>query len=260
MTAERLSYTDKMDPTPKRVVQAARGIQTIIDHGKPGDRLPSEVELAKKLTVSRATVRDALTRLWLQGLITRRWGVGTFISERHAMLDAPMTSIYLDLEEVGSLPSRIIDAGHSPTITSFTLSTVEPPKWVADEFKLEAGQTMRSLERCIAIDGHPALVIRDYFPQLVNGQELEVDSLAGLSGDFPTAFRSAGLRLVKQAARLHAQIPDQAVAELLGIPETEPVLHAEQRSYAETGELVIGTDSYYISQIFGLVTVRILNG
>ena len=45
----------------------------------PGERLPSERELARTLEVSRASVREALASLALQGVVETRHGAGTFV-------------------------------------------------------------------------------------------------------------------------------------------------------------------------------------
>ena len=47
----------------------------------PGDRLPPERELAQMLSVSRASVREAMRLLDMKGLIVVRPGAGTFITE-----------------------------------------------------------------------------------------------------------------------------------------------------------------------------------
>ncbi len=47
---------------------------------KPGDRLPTERQLASQLQVSRASLREALRGLELQGLVVSRQGSGTFIA------------------------------------------------------------------------------------------------------------------------------------------------------------------------------------
>ena len=55
-----------------------------LDRGlwKPGDLLPAEVKLAKQLKVHRLTVNRMMTELVREGLLVRRRGVGTFVSEK----------------------------------------------------------------------------------------------------------------------------------------------------------------------------------
>jgi GntR family transcriptional repressor for pyruvate dehydrogenase complex len=47
---------------------------------KPGERLPSQDELSRKLEVSRVSVREALVQLQYMGLLEMRQGGGTFVS------------------------------------------------------------------------------------------------------------------------------------------------------------------------------------
>src|SRR5881396_2484153 len=46
----------------------------------PGERLPSERELARSLEVSRASVREAIGALQVQGIVETRAGAGTFVA------------------------------------------------------------------------------------------------------------------------------------------------------------------------------------
>ena len=48
---------------------------------RPGDRLPSERELADMLRVSRGSIRDAIRSLELLGLVEARQGTGTIVRE-----------------------------------------------------------------------------------------------------------------------------------------------------------------------------------
>jgi GntR family transcriptional regulator, transcriptional repressor for pyruvate dehydrogenase complex len=48
---------------------------------KPGDKLPSERELADMLQVSRSSIRDAIRGLELMGLVEPRQGAGTIVRE-----------------------------------------------------------------------------------------------------------------------------------------------------------------------------------
>jgi GntR family transcriptional repressor for pyruvate dehydrogenase complex len=51
---------------------------------RPGDKLPSERELAEMLKVSRSSIRDAIRGLELRGLVEPRQGAGTIVCEPSA--------------------------------------------------------------------------------------------------------------------------------------------------------------------------------
>jgi GntR family transcriptional regulator, transcriptional repressor for pyruvate dehydrogenase complex len=60
--------------------EVARQIERLIDKKlKPGDKLPSERELAEILKVSRGSIRDAIRSLELLGLLEPRQGTGTIV-------------------------------------------------------------------------------------------------------------------------------------------------------------------------------------
>lgn len=57
---------------------------------KPGDKLPTEQELARGTPYSLGTVQRALRELVEEGLVVRAQGSGTFVAEGHAPIDAPL--------------------------------------------------------------------------------------------------------------------------------------------------------------------------
>jgi len=62
--------------------EVARQIERLIlKKLKPGDKLPSERELAEMLRVSRSSIRDAIRGLELTGLVEPRQGTGTIVRE-----------------------------------------------------------------------------------------------------------------------------------------------------------------------------------
>jgi len=68
---------------PKRIFeQVVHQIRELIVNGKlnPGDRLPPEQELEKKLNVSRSSIREALRVLEVEGFVEVRRGSGTYIA------------------------------------------------------------------------------------------------------------------------------------------------------------------------------------
>src|SRR5438128_10060533 len=74
----------------------ARQIESLISEGslKPGDKLPSERELAERLQVSRSSLRDGIRRLELLGLVEARHGEGTIVRDLSAdSLVSPIASM-----------------------------------------------------------------------------------------------------------------------------------------------------------------------
>lgn len=65
-------------------------------HLKPGDKLPTEMELAEKFEVSRTSVREALSALSLTGILEIRQGEGIFVkrSPSNAVIE-PLSFILL---------------------------------------------------------------------------------------------------------------------------------------------------------------------
>lgn len=78
-------------PLYERLVEHLRAY--VIEAGlSAGERLPSERELAERLGVSRASVRQAIVALEVQGVVDVRHGEGAFL--RVAQLDTlPMTQL-----------------------------------------------------------------------------------------------------------------------------------------------------------------------
>lgn len=89
------------EPRLYRVV-ADRIAQLIRDEGiLPGSRLPSERDLSTKLSVSRASLREALIALELGGIIEVRGGSGVYVCEAQSGSDLP---------EAGPGPFEVLSA------------------------------------------------------------------------------------------------------------------------------------------------------
>ncbi len=81
----------------------AQQIQRFIVDGamKPGDRLPSERELAERFAVSRTSVRDAIRTLEFVGLVVPRQGDGTVVADvSPEAVVMPLASVLLRKREL----------------------------------------------------------------------------------------------------------------------------------------------------------------
>jgi GntR family transcriptional repressor for pyruvate dehydrogenase complex len=76
-------------------MQVVEHVRSMIEHGElhPGDRLPPERELSRKLKISRSSLRAGIGFLAAMGVLKSRHGAGTFVSEGPPALDASSLSV-----------------------------------------------------------------------------------------------------------------------------------------------------------------------
>ena len=88
-------------PVKARVIDRIRGL---IERRRlrPGDRLPTERELAEEFEVSRPTVRSALQSLSAMGVVSSRKGAGTFIRGGPPTLGGEPLRLLADLHDFSS--------------------------------------------------------------------------------------------------------------------------------------------------------------
>lgn len=90
-----------------KYIQIADHISHMIEAGewKPGDRLPSEAEMARHLPISLGTIQKALGRLAEQGAILREHYRGTFVNGPRSLL-GPWHLRFMDDDNKTLLPVR----------------------------------------------------------------------------------------------------------------------------------------------------------
>src|SRR5258708_12012515 len=97
-----------------------RQIKTLITQSlvsgewRPGDLIPSEIELANRFSVSQGTVRKAIGELADQNLLVRQQGKGTFVaSHSEERSQFPYFRITPDPGPLAALPPTLL---HLPTV------------------------------------------------------------------------------------------------------------------------------------------------
>ena len=88
---------------------------------RPGDRIPSEPELARRRTVSRSSMRAAITLLEEEGYVNRKHGSGTYVTHRPALPN--------ELGRNFGVSSLIASTGLEPGTVA--QSAVAEPAWSA---------------------------------------------------------------------------------------------------------------------------------
>ena len=80
-SADRLAPLERQ---PLNIQVAARlRTEILTGHRLPGEKLPNELDLSGRYAVSRATIREAIGMLVFAGLVERRHGSGTYVTQGH---------------------------------------------------------------------------------------------------------------------------------------------------------------------------------
>lgn len=123
---------------------------------QPGARLPNEVELAEVMGVSRGTMRTALNILQEQGLIWRRQGIGSFVSEQ------PILEQRLDINS--GVTELIESMGFSPGTKVREIKIIPADGDQAEQLNVQPGSPLVFIRRIRTANGRPVVASIDIFP------------------------------------------------------------------------------------------------
>lgn len=184
----------------------------------PGQKIPSENTLVKRLGVSRMTIHRALRELTSEGLLDRVHGLGTFVATpaRHASL--------IRLQDIAE---EVRSAGSEYSCKVLKQRHVEIRRQAAEELEVGVGEKIFHLrvvhfQDNVAIQLEDRLIQPDFFP------------------DFETSdftLRTATDYLVKQCKPdemehiVRAVIVNKSTARVLGMESTEPCIELTRRTW-----------------------------
>jgi GntR family phosphonate transport system transcriptional regulator len=120
----------------------------------PGDRLPTEAQLALRFGVTRHTVRRALAALAEAGLVHPRRGAGVFVTGRVTEYPLSLRTRFRD---------NLLSAGQTPYKQVLRLETLPADQREADELGLAPGAPVHLWEGISLADGVPIGLFRSAF-------------------------------------------------------------------------------------------------
>ncbi|GLY73029.1 GntR family transcriptional regulator [Actinoallomurus iriomotensis] len=196
---------------------------------KRGSRLPGEHALAARFSVSRNTIRSALTELSREGLISTRSGKGSFVTFDGRPLD----------DRLGW--ARALAAQGVATETrTLRLEKVEDPE-LAGRLGL-ASSSFFAVDRVRTVTDGPAVSLeRSRIPAA--GDLLDLPARGLLDGSLTATLASAGLHADHGDEWVTAAPLDETDAAELGRSPGEWFLRARRVSWTASGELVEHVES-----------------
>ena len=179
--------------------------------------LPSEEALGQEYNVSRITVRQALASLEREGLIVRRRGKGTFVSEKAVSVECPKLTGFME---------DLISMGIRTTAKLLDVSVIQPPPYVRERLRLGHGARVVRFEKVRLVEGSTFSHVFNYLPKDI-GEKIEEKKLSGkpllmiLEDDL-------GIKAAEAVQTVEATVADSKVAPLLEVRVGDPLLKVER--------------------------------
>jgi GntR family transcriptional regulator len=211
-------------------------IQDLIHTKKltPNACIPSENILAKRLAVSRYTVRQALDRLVADGYLYRRPGKGTFVR---------VPSIVQPLLTVTSFTKAMTEEGHHPATTVLEMEVTTGTLIEREVLELPPSDSVLKIARLRYVDGIPVSVMRSVLPasiaRSISREDIERQSLYSLLDE------RCGVRLGTSHVILEATVAHHAEAEALRVRPGHPLFLMIGIVRSVDGNVVEYVHSYY---------------
>ena len=186
---------------------------------RPGEAIPSELELAARFSVSQGTVRRAIDALADDNLVVRRQGKGTYVATHtEEKVSMPrFLRIRRDDGQDENPASRLLDVRRGKAAGE-----------VARALELKPGDPVLVLTRVLEFGGEPAVLDEITLPAaLFRGlTKARYEAYQGsMYGFFETQF---GVRMLKARERLKAIAADARTAAILAVAPGAPLLAVER--------------------------------
>ncbi len=213
----------------------------------PETRLPSEPFLAKKMGVSRATLREAMRSFEGQGMIRRRQGVGTFVAAKVPVMEAGLEV----LESIGTIAQR---SGLTVRMGELQIQQITADQELGKLLNLEVDTDLTQVARIIYTENRPIAYLLDTLPvDILSIEELQ----SGFTGSVLDLLLRRGVpKLIQSRTEINAVGATSEVARALQIQRDDVLLYLAAQLYAEESRVVDYSISYFLPGYFRFHVVR----
>ena len=211
-------------------------------------RIPSEQVLAAELGVSRATVREALSRLEHEGAIYRKQGAGTFVNQ-------PGLQIKSRLEEIWSYEDVLRDHGYEPSVKMLRVDTEPADHALAEDLGINVGDTVVVIEKLFLEDAEPVVLTVNRIAELTLRPALSLEDAAS-----EPVFRLLETHSDRRLSYYVTEIVPVALssyeAEQLGVAAGTPALAFDEIGFDRDNTPVVRATSTFRDDLLRFRLIR----
>ena len=188
---------------------------------KPGDMIPSEMDLAARYKVSQGTVRKAIDELAADNLVARRQGKGTFVTTHYEdVVKFRFLRLVPDEGEPHYGASRVLEC-----------KRLRAPAEIARLLDIRTGDSVVQIRRVLTFSNE-ATVLDEIWLLGTNFKGLTAEKLNEWKGPMYALFEAEfGTRMIRATEKIRAVAADHTAAELLSVEVGAPLLSVERVSF-----------------------------
>ena len=214
--------------------QLYREILTQIQNGtyKPGDKIPTELQLSEMYDISRVTVRQTLARLVEEQILIKKAGKGTFVKT------SPFVETFFS---GGSFTDTCLRMNATPSTRIINIETISSPSRLDNKL----GNSVIHITRLRCVNETPCIIEEDYF-SAENTFLLEKD-LTKISL-FSLVYEKTGLMPANSEDLFRIVYANKNQAELLGCSLAHALLEVSQNVMDANKKLIYINYQYILSE------------
>ena len=191
---------------------------------KPGEAIPSEMDLAARYRVSQGTVRKAIDELAAGNLVVRRQGKGTFVAT-HAEHHVQYRFLKL-LPDEGDIDSE--GPAHR---TVLECKRIRASAEIARALQLRTGDAVMQVRRVLAFREVPT-ILEDLWLPGAAFKGLSAEQMAGYQGPTYAMYEvEFGVQMVRAEEKIRAVAADAQQAAVLDVARGTPLLSVERLAF-----------------------------
>ncbi len=243
-TENRLGGELRSQQTAQRLLEELRdGIYAA------APQLPSELELAEALGVSRTVVRDALSELERDGYLERVRGIGTLVNRDVLMVENRMDQkleFNKMIRAIGRVPHR--------DNLMVTRETATPELMERLALDTEKEHTLVFVRRRVLADETPVLYSTDILPLALFGGK-RLDAIDFSRPIFEIVEQHCRVEVAETLTTLHAVMGTPGIRRQLGVRPDQALLQLDEICYSRTCKPVLCCQTCY-TDFFDFAMVR----
>ena len=219
----------------------------------PEGRLPSEPALAAQLSVSRATLRHAISILEEEGLVTRRQGTGTFVVE-------PVRRLRNNLNANFGVTDLVEAADWRPGMRGLVVTEQVADRATIQRLSLPPRSKVVLVQRVRTADERPVASTLDRLPSaLLREHGLDVPLFEAALAQEQSLYRLLehhGVTVHHGIATIRPAVATEDQARQLELPSRALLLLLDQVDYTADGEAVLLSEEYHVADILAVQVYR----